>query len=84
MALNAAPGARMEYVSIDTHVLGMVIRGATGRGCTALLHEKIIAPLGMEHAPYYVTDGNGVAFLFVTEGGPEVIGRVAVGALFDL
>ncbi len=59
----AAPGARMEYVSIDTHVLGMVIRGATGRGVAELLHEKIIAPLGMERAPYYVTDGNGVAFV---------------------
>ncbi|MDO6589291.1 6-aminohexanoate hydrolase [Loktanella sp. D2R18] len=59
----AAPGERMEYVSIDTHVLGMVIRGATGRGVAELLHEKIIAPLGMEHAPYYVTDGNGVAFV---------------------
>ncbi|MCG3267777.1 serine hydrolase [Yoonia sp. I 8.24] len=59
----AAPGTRMEYVSIDTHVLGMVIRGATGRGIAELLQEKIIAPLGMEHAPYYVTDGNGVAFV---------------------
>jgi CubicO group peptidase (beta-lactamase class C family) len=59
----AAPGERMEYVSIDTHVLGMVIRGATGRGVADLLHEKIIAPLGMEHAPFYVTDGNGVAFV---------------------
>ena len=59
----AAPGTRMEYVSIDTHVLGMVIRGATGRGCAELLQEKIIGPLGMEQPPYYVTDGNGVAFV---------------------
>ena len=27
----ATPGERWHYVSIDTHVLGMVIRGATGR-----------------------------------------------------
>jgi CubicO group peptidase (beta-lactamase class C family) len=59
----AAPGERMEYVSIDTHVLGMVIRGATGRGITDLLQEKIIGPLGMERAPYYVSDGKGVAFV---------------------
>ena len=59
----AAPGTRMEYVSIDTHVIGMVIRGATGRGIADLLHEKIIAPLGMEQAPYYLTDGYGVAFV---------------------
>ena len=59
----AQPGERMEYVSIDTHIIGMVIRRATGRGIAELLHEKIIAPLGMEQAPYYLTDGNGVAFV---------------------
>jgi CubicO group peptidase (beta-lactamase class C family) len=58
----AAPGEDWQYVSIDTHVLGMVIRGATGRSITDLLGEKIIAPLGVERAPYYLTDGTGTAF----------------------
>ncbi len=57
------PGTQMKYTSIDTHVLGMVMRGATGRDIPALLSEKIIAPLGVEAAPYYVTDGVGVAFV---------------------
>ena len=59
----AAPGETWQYVSIDTHVLGMVIRGATGRSVTYLLAEKVIAPLGLEQDGYYVTDGAGVAFV---------------------
>jgi len=58
-----APGAQWQYVSIDTHVLGMVIRGATGRDIVSLLSEKIIQPLGYEESPYYITDGQGVAFV---------------------
>ena len=57
------PGSQWQYVSIDTHVIGMVVRGATGRSVTELLSEKVITPMGLEHAPYYVTDGAGVAFV---------------------
>lgn len=57
------PGTRWQYVSIDTHVLGMVIRGATGRDITGLLSEKVIAPLGLEKSPQYIVDGTGVAFV---------------------
>ncbi|WP_370227830.1 serine hydrolase domain-containing protein [Cognatishimia sp.] len=59
----APPGVAWQYVSIDTHVIGMVIRGATGRPIAELLSEKILAPLGMEQDGYYVTDGVGVAFV---------------------
>ena len=59
----AAPGKTWQYVSIDTHVIGMVIRGATGRPVAELLSEKIIAPLGLEHDGYYLTDGTGTAFV---------------------
>ena len=59
----AAPGAQWQYVSIDTHVVGMVVRGATGRSVAELLSEKVIAPLGLEYAPYYLTDGVGTAFV---------------------
>lgn len=60
---ESTPGDDWQYVSIDTHVLGMVIRGATGKNITALLSEKIIKPLGLEENPYYITDGGGVAFV---------------------
>lgn len=59
----APAGDRWQYVSIDTHVLGMVIRGATERTIPDLLTEKLIRPLGLEADPVYVTDGNGVAFV---------------------
>lgn len=59
----ATPGETWQYVSIDTHVIGMVIRGATGRGVSELLTEKIIQPLGLERDGYYITDGAGVAFV---------------------
>jgi hypothetical protein len=62
-ARAAAPGTVWEYVSIDTHVLGMVIRGATGRDIPSLMSEKVIAPIGFEAAPYYLSDGEGVAFV---------------------
>ncbi len=57
------PGTVWQYVSIDTHVIGMVIRGATERSIPDLLSEKILVPLGLEKAPYYITDGSGVAFV---------------------
>lgn len=59
----AAPGAGWKYVSIDTHVVGMVVRGATGKPIAELLSEKVVAPLGLEHSPYYLTDGVGTAFV---------------------
>ncbi|MCR9125680.1 MAG: beta-lactamase family protein [Rhodobacteraceae bacterium] len=58
-----APGTAWQYVSIDTHVIGMVVRGATGRDVPGLLSEKVIAPLGQEDDGFYLTDGAGVAFV---------------------
>ena len=66
------PGKAWQYVSIDTHVIGMIIRGATGRSVAELLEEKIITPMGFQAAPYYVTDGEGVAFVL---GGLNVTTR---------
>lgn len=56
-------GERWQYVSLDTHVLGMVIRGATGRPVSELMSEKIIMPLGLEQEPRFVSDGAGVAIV---------------------
>lgn len=60
---EAEPGSRWHYVSIDTHVIGMVIRGATGKDIPELLEDRILKPLGLEAAPYYLTDGEGVSFV---------------------
>ncbi len=60
---DTAPGSHWHYVSIDTHVIGMVIRGATGKSIPELMETKLIGPMGFEAAPYYITDGLGVAFV---------------------
>ena len=59
----APAGETWQYTSIDTHVLGMVLRGATGRSVPELLREQIVEPMGLEADGSYLTDGNGVAFV---------------------
>ncbi|MAM60382.1 serine hydrolase [Maritimibacter sp. UBA3975] len=60
---RTAPGEEWYYVSMDTHVLGMVIRAATGERIPPLLEDKIVQPLGLEADPYYLSDGDGNAFV---------------------
>jgi CubicO group peptidase (beta-lactamase class C family) len=60
---QSAPGQVWHYISIDTHVLGMVIRGATGKEIPELMETRILGPLGLEAAPYYLTDGLEEAFV---------------------
>lgn len=55
-------GKRMQYVSIDTHVAAMVLRAASGKSLHQLFNETYSANLGFEVAPYYLTDGEDVAF----------------------
>lgn len=57
------PGRTYRYSSMDTHVLGMVLRGATGKRIPSLMRTRIFAPLGLERDPYYLLDGAGEAFV---------------------
>ncbi|MBM2577582.1 serine hydrolase [Jannaschia sp. Os4] len=59
---DAAPGARWTYVSMDTHVIGMVLRGATGRSIADLMAERVTGPIGIADGAY-LTDGAGAAFV---------------------
>lgn len=58
----AKSGTRHQYVSIDTHVLSMVLRGATGKSLHELFEQNIWARINPSADAYYVTDGYGVAF----------------------
>ncbi len=58
-------GTFLHYVSIDTHVIGMVLRKATGRPVTEYFKEKLWSKLGTEQDTYYITD---------TTGEPMVLG----------
>ncbi|MGB0908432.1 MAG: serine hydrolase domain-containing protein [Maricaulaceae bacterium] len=55
-------GTARQYVSIDTHVLGMVLRSVTGKTLHDLFEETFGSTLGFGKTPYYLTDGKGVAF----------------------
>ena len=53
------PGTLNHYVSIDTHVLSMVLSRATGQSVTDYMQEKLYEPLGMEYDGYWIVDGAG-------------------------
>ncbi|SIO31754.1 serine hydrolase domain-containing protein [Vannielia litorea] len=58
-----APGEAWRYVSMDTHVLGMVMRGATGQDMATLMAERLLAPMGLEGRPLLLTDARGQGFV---------------------
>lgn len=62
-ATAGAPGENWRYVSIDTHVLGMALRGATGQPVADYMAEKLWSKIGVEADAYYSTDGEGAAFV---------------------
>lgn len=57
-------GSYNQYVSSDTQVLGMVLRGATGIGIAEYTQEKIWKPAGMEFNSYWLIDSSGVEAAF--------------------
>ncbi|NVJ97033.1 MAG: serine hydrolase [Alphaproteobacteria bacterium] len=54
------PGTFNDYVSVNTHVLGMILKRVTGQTITQLLEEKLWQPMGMEHDAYFLIDGKGM------------------------
>jgi len=57
------PGSRRHYVSIDTHVLGMVLRRATGEAVRDYLAKHLLVPLGLEGDACFITDDFGTDFV---------------------
>jgi CubicO group peptidase (beta-lactamase class C family) len=58
------PGTFHHYVSMDTQVLGMILREATGKTLSAYAEEKLWKPLGMESDAYWNIDGSGMEGAF--------------------
>ncbi len=54
------PGTHLHYVSINTHVLGMIIVKATGKSLSEYLEEKLWRPMGMEYSAYWLCDHSGM------------------------
>lgn len=66
------PGTYNHYVSINTHILGMIIVKATGQNLTDYLREKLWHPLGMEYNSYWLVDDYGMEMAL---GGLNVTSR---------
>jgi CubicO group peptidase (beta-lactamase class C family) len=52
-------GTRFAYASVETQVLGLVLRAAVGRPVGDYLHEKIWAPMGAEADATWLIDSSG-------------------------
>lgn len=76
-----APGTVNHYVSINTHVLGMILTRATGRSITEYMQEKLYEPLGMEYDGYWLIDGQNMEMAL---GGLNLTLRdfAKIGSLF--
>jgi len=65
-------GTFMHYVSIDTHVIGMVLRAATGQSIEEYFQEKLWSKLNTEKDAIYITDSTGEPMVL---GGLNLITR---------
>ncbi len=61
-AIARAPGIAWQYCSIDTHVISMVLRAATGTTLQQYFVENLWSKIGASDDAYYSTDGEGNAF----------------------
>ena len=57
------PGTKFVYRSIDTAVLGMLVKRVTGESLAGMLSQRIWQPLGMESDATWLTDQPGAGAL---------------------
>ena len=57
-------GTMFSYASVETQVLGLVLRGAVGRPVTDYLREKIWEPMGAEADATWLVDRSGQEVAF--------------------
>jgi len=55
----APPGTQFRYASIETDVLGLVLRYATGKSLSDYLQEKVWQPIGTEADAKWLIDAEG-------------------------
>ncbi len=66
------PGTYNHYVSMDTQVLGMVLRHTTGRPLYQYMEEKLHSRIGMESDAYWIKDNRDMEMAF---GGLGLVAR---------
>ncbi len=57
---EAPQGTRMAYASVETYLLGAVLRGATGEGMSTWLQPRLWQPMGAAHDAYWRADRTGM------------------------
>lgn len=72
MQRQRAPGTFNQYNSIDTHVLGMLVKRVTGQPIRDYMEEKLWHPLGMEDDGHWLVDSDGMEMAF---GGLQATAR---------
>ncbi len=55
-------GQRFQYASVETIVLGLVVKGATGQGLSAYVTERLWQPMGAEADATWTTDPGGFEY----------------------
>ena len=64
MKRSREPGTYHNYVSMDTQVLGMVLKGATNMNISKFMEEFIWKPIGAEDKAYWLKDNKGIEGAF--------------------
>ncbi|MGF1728700.1 serine hydrolase domain-containing protein [Photobacterium kasasachensis] len=65
-------GTYLSYVSMDTHVIGMVLRAATGKPIEEYFNDKLWSKLHTEREAIFITDSTGEPMVL---GGLNLISR---------
>ena len=58
------PGTYHQYVSLDTQVLSMVLREATGKTISEYMEKRLWTKIGTESDGYWLVDSKGVEIAF--------------------
>jgi len=58
------PGTVYDYISLDTHVLGMLIVKTTGKTLSNYMHEKLWQPIGAEFDAQWIVDNEDMEIAF--------------------
>lgn len=64
------PGERFHYASAETQVLGLVLRGATGKPLATYLSEKIWQPMGAEADATWIIDRGSYETAYIGLNAP--------------
>lgn len=61
---TAPPGTKWHYASVETEILGLILRAATGTPVADYLHDRIWEPIGTEADASWAIDGSGQEIAF--------------------